>query len=59
MSGRRRSSGELDLREEVTDYYVVDNYIMLLVHFTRQNCVDAADIRSYLGVDEEYEDISP
>lgn len=34
-----------------------DNYIMLLSHFTRQNCVEAADIRAYLGVDEEYEDI--
>ncbi|KAI0743616.1 meiotic nuclear division protein 1 [Daedaleopsis nitida] len=36
-----------------------DNYTLLLSHFTRQNCVEAADIRTYLGVDEEYEDINP
>ncbi|KAI0745672.1 meiotic nuclear division protein 1 [Earliella scabrosa] len=36
-----------------------DNYTLLLSHFTRQNCVEAADIRAYLGVDEEYEDINP
>ncbi|KAI0645515.1 meiotic nuclear division protein 1 [Trametes meyenii] len=34
-----------------------DNYVMLLSHFTRQNGVEAADIRTFLGVDEEYEDI--
>ncbi|KAI0630171.1 meiotic nuclear division protein 1, partial [Trametes polyzona] len=34
-----------------------DNYVMLLSYFTRQNGVEAADIRTYLGVDEEYEDI--
>ncbi|KAL1942075.1 hypothetical protein VTO73DRAFT_6605 [Trametes versicolor] len=34
-----------------------DNYTMLLSHFTRQNGVEATDIRSFLGVDEEYEDI--
>ncbi|OJT09324.1 Meiotic nuclear division protein 1 -like protein [Trametes pubescens] len=34
-----------------------DNYAMLLSHFTRQNGVEATDIRSFLGVDEEYEDI--
>ena len=36
-----------------------DNYVLLLSHFTRQNGVEAADIRTYLGVDEEYEDIEP
>ncbi|TFK89113.1 meiotic nuclear division protein 1 [Polyporus arcularius HHB13444] len=36
-----------------------DNYIMLLSHFTRQNGVSASDIRTYLGIDEEYEDIDP
>ncbi|KAI0769798.1 meiotic nuclear division protein 1 [Trametes elegans] len=34
-----------------------DNYVMLLTHFTRQNCVEPADIRAYLGIDEEYEDL--
>ncbi|KAJ7170554.1 meiotic nuclear division protein 1 [Mycena crocata] len=34
-----------------------DNYSMLLSHFTRQHGADAGDIRRYLGVDEEYEEI--
>ncbi|RPD59783.1 meiotic nuclear division protein 1 [Lentinus tigrinus ALCF2SS1-7] len=34
-----------------------DNYSMLLSHFTRQNGIEASDIRTYLGIDEEYEDI--
>ncbi|TBU49443.1 meiotic nuclear division protein 1 [Dichomitus squalens] len=34
-----------------------DNYLVLLSHFTRQNGVEAADIRAYLGIDEEYEDL--
>ena len=34
-----------------------DNYLMLLSHFTRQNGVEATDVRVYLGVDEEYEDL--
>ena len=36
-----------------------DNYSVLLSHFTRQNAVEAADIRAYLGIDEEYEDLDP
>ena len=35
----------------------VDNYSMLLSHFTRQNGVDPADIRAVLGIGEDYEDI--
>ncbi|KZT29186.1 meiotic nuclear division protein 1 [Neolentinus lepideus HHB14362 ss-1] len=35
-----------------------DNYSMLLSHFCRQNLIDPADIRRYLDIDEEYEDIS-
>lgn len=35
----------------------IDNYLVLLSHVTRQNVVEVADIRKYLGVDEEYEDI--
>lgn len=34
-----------------------DNYSMLLTHFTRQHGVDPAEIRKYLGVSEDYEDI--
>jgi hypothetical protein len=34
-----------------------DNYGMLLAHFTRQNGVEPAEIRRYLGIDEVYEDI--
>jgi len=35
-----------------------DNYGSLLSHFTRQNGVDPAEIRKFLDIDEEYEDIS-
>ncbi|KII92401.1 hypothetical protein PLICRDRAFT_133971 [Plicaturopsis crispa FD-325 SS-3] len=34
-----------------------DNYGVLLSHFTRQNGVDPEDIRKFLGVPEDYEDI--
>ncbi|KAJ7462307.1 meiotic nuclear division protein 1 [Mycena galericulata] len=34
-----------------------DNYSMLLSHFTREHGADAGDIRRYLGVEDEYEDI--
>ncbi|EIW83016.1 meiotic nuclear division protein 1 [Coniophora puteana RWD-64-598 SS2] len=34
-----------------------DNYLILLGHFTRQNGVDAQDIRRYLEIDENYEDL--
>ncbi|KAL6310435.1 meiotic nuclear division protein 1 [Sparassis latifolia] len=34
-----------------------DNYILLLSYFTRQSCVEPAEIKKYLGVDDEYEDI--
>jgi hypothetical protein len=34
-----------------------DNYSVLLGHFTRQNRVDAEDIRQYLGIGEAYEDL--
>ncbi|KZT10646.1 meiotic nuclear division protein 1 [Laetiporus sulphureus 93-53] len=34
-----------------------DNYVLLLSHFTRQSIVDPAEIKKYLGVDDEYEDI--
>ena len=41
----------------VLTYSNADNYLVLLSHFTRQNGVGAADVRVYLGVDEEYEDL--
>ncbi|KAI0930608.1 hypothetical protein AcV5_007276 [Taiwanofungus camphoratus] len=34
-----------------------DNYVLLLSHFTRQTSVDPTEIKKYLGVDDEYEDI--
>ncbi|KAH9946967.1 meiotic nuclear division protein 1, partial [Amylocystis lapponica] len=34
-----------------------DNYVLLLSHFTRQHGVDPTEIKKYLGVDDEYEDI--
>ncbi|KZT72202.1 meiotic nuclear division protein 1 [Daedalea quercina L-15889] len=34
-----------------------DNYVLLLGHFTRQSCVEPAEIKRYLGVDDDYEDI--
>ena len=36
-------------------YSNADNYLVLLPHFTRQNGAEVADVRAYLGVDEEYE----
>ncbi|KAG6874457.1 hypothetical protein C0995_010365 [Termitomyces sp. Mi166 len=35
-----------------------DNYGTLLSHFVRQNNVDPAEIRRFLEIDEDYEDIS-
>ncbi|ETW80586.1 hypothetical protein HETIRDRAFT_452150 [Heterobasidion irregulare TC 32-1] len=34
-----------------------DNYSILLAHFTRQNGVEAEEVRKYLGVSDDYEDI--
>ncbi|KAF7970702.1 hypothetical protein HWV62_23242 [Athelia sp. TMB] len=34
-----------------------DNYIVVASHFTRQNGVDPADIRKFLEIGEDYEDI--
>ncbi|KAF8161080.1 meiotic nuclear division protein 1 [Crassisporium funariophilum] len=38
-------------------YRWTDNYGMLLAHFTRQNGIGIEDIRQYLGIEEEYEDL--
>lgn len=35
----------------------IDNYAVLLTHFTRQYSVDADEIKKYLGVTDDYEDI--
>ncbi|KAI0051904.1 meiotic nuclear division protein 1 [Auriscalpium vulgare] len=35
-----------------------DNYSILLSYFTRQHSVEAEDIRKYLGIDGEYEDLA-
>jgi len=34
-----------------------DNYSILLSHFTRQTGMDVQDIRRYLEIGEDYEDI--
>lgn len=34
----------------------VDNYSILMSHFTRQHNVDPQDIRTYLGVAADYEE---
>jgi hypothetical protein len=35
-----------------------DNYGMLLGYFTRQSGISVDDIREYLGIGEEYEDLN-
>ena len=35
-----------------------DNYGMLLGYFTRQSGIGVDDIREYLGIGEEYEDLN-
>jgi len=34
-----------------------DNYLILMSHFTRQHNVDPQDIRTYLGVGTDYEEL--
>ena len=34
-----------------------DNYGVLLGHFTRQNGISAEDVRQYLSIPEDYEDL--
>lgn len=36
---------------------MADNYSVLLQYFTRQSMVEADDIRKYLEIGEDYEDI--
>lgn len=36
---------------------VSDNYSILLAHFTRQSGVDAQEIRKFLDISDDYEDI--
>jgi hypothetical protein len=36
---------------------VIDNYSILMSYFTRQHGIDPAELRKFLGVDEEYEDL--
>ncbi len=35
----------------------LDNYSVLMSYFLRQSLVESSEIRRYLGVDDEYEDI--
>ena len=39
------------------DDVLTDNYSILLAHFTRQNGVDVQEIRRFLEIGEDYEDI--
>jgi len=41
----------------LSDPKIQDNYGVLLSHFTRQTGVPAEDIRKYLEIGEDYEDI--
>lgn len=41
----------------VTSRSTVDNYGTLLSYFVRQNGIDPAEIRRFLEIDEDYEDI--
>ena len=41
----------------VDDMPTVDNVALLMSHFTRQNNVEAADVRQYLGITEDFEEI--
>ena len=34
-----------------------DNVLILLTHFVRQHGADAAELRSYLGMKEDFEDL--
>lgn len=43
--------------DEIMLFVSTDNYSMLLSHFTRQYGVDPEEIRKYLGIGEDYEDI--
>lgn len=46
------------LRDRVADVdLLADNYSILLAYFTRQNGVDAQEIRRFLDIGEDYEDI--
>lgn len=39
------------------DMLLADNYSILLAYFTRQNGVDVQEIRRYLDIGEDYEDV--
>ena len=37
--------------------WIVDNVMLLQSYFTRQRGVDPGDVRQYLGIGEDFEDI--
>jgi len=49
----RESYGYSELTRETTP----DNYSILMSHFTRQHNVEPQDIRAYLGVGIDYEEL--
>jgi len=44
-------------RTQEADESDTDNYSVLMSHFTRQHNVEPQDIRAYLGVGPDYEDL--
>ena len=50
LASHRIPYGEADIE-------MVDNYSILMSHFTRQHNVEPQDIRSYLGVGVDYEEL--
>ena len=43
--------------KKMADQSVADNYSVLMSYFTRQHNVEPQDIRAYLGVGPDYEDL--
>lgn len=55
-----RHTGEsiIDLESYENLMRDVDNYSILMSHFTREHNVEPQDIRTYLGVGIDYEELS-
>lgn len=45
------------IEQKNADESDADNYSVLMSHFTRQHNVEPQDIRTYLGVGPDYEDL--
>ena len=53
----RRGSGCRSVEQKNADESNADNYSVLMSHFTRQHNVEPQDIRTYLGVGPDYEEL--